>query len=216
MTGHLVDAESGEQISGAEIWLRGTQFRTITDAGGAFQFSQVDPGEYLLLAEHLAYGTKMDTLAVPSGQNLAVEMRLNSQAIEIAPVTVTAESRPATERAMGGIVVDRASVDRVRSRARDVADILRSQNLPGVITTRRPDGTVCVGYSAGQVRMMFDNGCVPMVIFIDNVRATNTDLALLLPPEAIDHIVIYKPVEAGILFGLGSGNGVMVIHTRSR
>jgi hypothetical protein len=66
----------------------------------------------------------------------------------------------------------------------------------------------------GQVRMMFNSGCVPMVIFINNVRTTNTDLALRLPPESIDHMVIYKPVEAGNLFGLGSGNGVLAIFTR--
>ncbi len=216
VTGRLVDAESGERVSGAEVWLRGTTFRTITDQSGGFQFSDVEPGEYLLVAEHLAYGTRSDTLAVPWGESLAVEMRVNNQAIEIAPMTVTAESRPLTERAMGGIVIDRASVDRVRNRARDVADILRSQNLPGVIVRRTSNGSVCVGYMPGQVRMMFNNGCVPMVIFINNVRTTNTDLALQLPPEAIDRLVIYKPVEAGNLFGLGSGNGVLSIYTRSR
>jgi hypothetical protein len=35
-----------------------------------------------------------------------------------------------------------------------------------------------------------------------------------LPPDAIDRIVIYKPVEAGNLFGLGAGNGVIVIYTK--
>jgi len=216
ITGHLVDAETGKPVSGAEVWLRGTSARDVTDDGGAFDFAKVEPGAYALLARHLAYGTKMDTLEVPIGRNLAVEMRLNAEAIEIAPVTVIAESRPLTERAMGGIVVDRVSVDRVRRRARDVADVLRSQNLPGVIVRRQSNGSVCVGYMPGQVRMMFDNGCVPMVIFINNVRATNTDLALQLPPESIDHLILYKPLEAGVLFGLGSGNGVLAIYTRNR
>ncbi len=216
VTGRLVDADSGERVAGAEVWLRDTSFRTITDQSGAFQFSEVEPGDYLLVTEHLAYGTKMDTLAVPWGESVAVEMRVNNQAIEIAPMTVTAESRPLTERAMGGILIDRAAVDRVRGRARDVADVLRSQNLPGVIVRRTANGSLCIGYMPGQVRMMFNNGCVPMVIFINNVRASNTDLALQIPPDAIDRMVIYKPVEAGNLFGLGSGNGVLAIYTRTR
>ena len=141
-------------------------------------------------------------------------MRLSTEAIEIAPITVAVESRPMTERAMGGILIDRVAVDRVRRRARDAADVLRSQNLPGVIVRRRGDGTLCIGYMPGQVRMMWNTGCVPMIIFINNVRATNTDLALQLPPEAIDHMVIYKPLEAGNLFGMGSANGVLAIFTR--
>ena len=35
-----------------------------------------------------------------------------------------------------------------------------------------------------------------------------------LPPDAVDRMVIYKPVEAGSLFGLGSGNGVLMIYTK--
>ncbi len=37
-----------------------------------------------------------------------------------------------------------------------------------------------------------------------------------MPPESIDRIVIYKPVEAGNLFGAGSANGVLMIYTHIR
>lgn len=168
---------------------------------------------FLLFPEHT---TSVTGRLVDADSGERVPWGENNQAIEIAPMTVTAESRPLTERAMGGILIDRAAVDRVRGRARDAADVLRSQNLPGVIVRRTANGSLCIGYMPGQVRMMFNNGCVPMVIFINNVRATNTDIALQIPPDAIDHMVIYKPVEAGNLFGLGSGNGVLAIYTRSR
>lgn len=168
---------------------------------------------FLLFPEHT---TSVTGRLVDADSGERVPWGENNQAIEIAPMTVTAESRPLTERAMGGILIDRAAVDRVRGRARDAADVLRSQNLPGVIVRRTANGSLCIGYMPGQVRMMFNNGCVPMVIFINNVRATNTDIALQIPPEAIDRMVIYKPVEAGNLFGLGSGNGVLAIYTRSR
>lgn len=168
---------------------------------------------FLLFPEHT---TSVTGRLVDADSGERVPWGENNQAIEIAPMTVTAESRPLTERAMGGILIDRAAVDRVRGRARDAADVLRSQNLPGVIVRRTANGSLCIGYMPGQVRMMFNNGCVPMVIFINNVRATNTDIALQIPPDAIDRMVIYKPVEAGNLFGLGSGNGVLAIYTRSR
>lgn len=216
ISGRLLDASTGTAIQGATVWLRGTGQKVVTDEGGAFRLGDVDPGSYVLMAEHLAYGTVLDSLEVPPGQSLSVEMRLDTEAIEISPLTVVVEARPLTERAMGGILIDRAAIDRVRRTARDASDILRRQNIPGVIVRRRADGGMCVGYMPGQVRMMFNSGCVPMVIFINNVRATNTELALQLPPESIDHIIVYKPVEAGSLFGSGSMNGVLAIFTKVR
>jgi hypothetical protein len=216
VSGHVVDASSNEAVGDVEVWLRGTSFHTITGPEGQFRFGSVPPGTYTMFARRLGYGTKHDTLEVPSEQTLSVEMRIDTRPIEIAPVTVTVESRPITQRAMGGLVIDRAKIDEVRGRVRDAADILQAQHLPGIIVRRRNDGSTCVGYMPGQVRMMFNSGCVPMVIFINDVRATNTDLALQLPPDAIERIVLYRPVEAGNLYGLGSGNGILAIYTRSR
>ena len=94
-----------------------------------------------------------------------------------------------------------------------VPTLIVFKNLPGLIVQRTP-GSVCIGFMPGQIRMMFRNNCVPMVVVIDNVRATNTDLAVQLPPDAIERIVIYRPIEAGNLYGLGGGNGVLAIFTR--
>ncbi len=216
VTGRIVDAEAGRPVAEAEVWLRGTSFRGITSPDGEFRFGQVPPGSYMLFVKHLGYGVKQDTLEVPSGEEISVDMRVDAEVFEIAPLTVTVASRPSTERAMGGLIIDRASIDKVRGRVRDAADVIQTQNIPGVIIRRRGDGSLCVGYAPGQVRMMFNTGCVPMVIFINNVRATNTELALQMPPDSIDRIILYRPVEAGALFGLGSGNGVLAIYTRSR
>ena len=40
------------------------------------------------------------------------------------------------------------------------------------------------------------------------------EMALHIPPEAVDRIVLFRPVEAGSLFPINSANGVMVIYTR--
>jgi hypothetical protein len=216
IAGRILDASTDRPVEDAEVWLRGTSFRTVTGSNGAFVLGSVPPGIYTLFARHLAYGTRQDTLEVPSEQTLTVEMRVDARAIEMEPLTVTVESRPLTQRAMGGLVINRAEIDEIRARVRDAADILQAQHLPGIIVRRRSDGSTCVGYMPGQVRMMFNSGCVPMVIFINDVRATNPDMALQLPPDAIDRIVLYRPVEAGNLFGLGSGNGILAIYTRLR
>ncbi|MGD8321049.1 MAG: carboxypeptidase regulatory-like domain-containing protein [Gemmatimonadota bacterium] len=215
INGHVHDAGSGDGVGDVEVWLRGTAYRTITGPGGQFTFGDVPPGTYMMFARHLRYGTKQDTLVVPDGRDIDVDMRVDTRPIEMAPITVEVESRTQTERAMGGVTITRASIDKVRGKVRDAADIIRSQHMAGVIVRRNHDGTLCVGVSQGQVRMM-QTGCVPMVIFINGVRATNTNLALQMPPESVDHIVIYRPIEAGDLFGAGSANGILMIYTRAR
>jgi len=215
ISGRLVDRQTGESIEGAETWLRGTYYRTLTDRLGHFAFDDVAPGTYMLVTDHLVYGTKMDTLEVPAGQTLNVEMRLDDRPIEIAPITVTTDATPVTiDRRRGGTVITSAEIDRVRQRSRDAADILRSLNVPGVIVQHtNSNGRICVGFSAGQVKMNH-SGCVGMVVFINDVRATDASVAAHIAPNAIERMVVYKPIEAGNLFGLGGGNGVWMIYTR--
>jgi protocatechuate 3,4-dioxygenase beta subunit len=214
VAGRLLDGATNAAVSGAEVWLRGTGVRGLTDSDGDFLFEDVPPGTYMLMSNHLAYGTKMDTLAVPAGARIRAEMRLDTRPIEIAPVTVTVEASQIRERARGGVHITADQVEAARQGARDAADILLSQHIPGILIRRRSGGQLCVGYGQGQVRMMFNDGCVPMMVFINDARASNNDMALLLPPDAIDRMVIYKPVEAGNLFGLGGGNGVLMIYTK--
>lgn len=214
VSGHLVDARTRDAVEGAETWLRGTAFRALSDGRGNFSFEGVPPGSYMLMTDHLAYGTKMDTLEVPSGQQLMVEMNLDTRPIEIAPIVVTTEAGPIDiARRRGGIIISREEIETVRQRSRDASDVIRSLHIPGIIVRHQSNGVICVGFSTGQVKMN-QTGCVEMMIYINDVRATDADLALRLPPDAIERMVVYKPVQAGNLFGLGGGNGVWMIYTR--
>ena len=214
VVGRLLDAATDKPVDGAEVWLRGTSERVLTNDDGMFTLAGVQTGTYMMMVDHLAYGSKMDTLEVPTGQRLSVQMRLDTRPIPIAPVTVEVEaSHPVSAGMTGGLVIPRQRIDEVRQRSRDVSDVLRSMHVPGLIIRQPNAGDLCVGYSAGQVRL-FDDGCAPMLVFVNDVRATDPAMALRLPPESIERMVIYKPIEAGNLFGLGGGNGVLMIYTR--
>lgn len=215
VSGAVRDATSGAGVEGAEVWLRGTSFRALTGRNGDFRLGDVPPGTYTFLADHIQYGTRQDTLVVPSGRTLSVDMRVDTRAIELDPLTVEVESVPLTRRAMGGYAITRSEIEKLSARGvRDAADVLQALNVPGVIVKRRADGSLCVGYMPGQVRMMSFGSCNSMEVYINDVHATSADMALHIPPEAIDRIVLFRPVEAGSLFPINAANGVMVIYTR--
>lgn len=216
VSGQLVDATTERPVDGAEAWLRGTGHRTLSDGSGRFAFEGVPAGTYMMMTDHLAYGTKMDTLVVPGGTRLLVEMRLDTRPIPMAPLSVTVEG-PGIDldvvRARGGLLITSEEMDEVRQTSRDASDVLRSLHVPGVIVRHQSNGDICVGVSAGQVKLQ-QTGCVPMVIFVNDVRATSPEMALRLPPDSIERMVIFKPVEAASLFGLGGASGVWMIYTR--
>lgn len=213
--GRLVDAESGEGVPDATLVLVGTGFRTSTGNDGRFRFRGVLPGEYTLRSGHLAYETRNDPLELVSGVRVQVEVQVSRQALELPPLIVTVEAESLSQRAMGGTVLSRAMLDDVRPRSRDVLDLLSNTSVPGLVI-RRQGGRTCVGFVTGQVRMSYRGPCVPAVVFIDNVRAADPNMAVDIPAEVVDRIVLYRPIEAGNLFGLGSGNGVLMIFTKRR
>lgn len=212
LSGQLVDAETGEGIGDATAALAGTGFQAVTGGDGRFRFNQLLPGEYTLRVDHLAYGSRQDPLEVTAGGEVRVRVALSQRAIELPPLTVTVEAERLQDRAMGGTVISSQELDRVRSRSRDALDLIQNQAIAGLVT-RRQGGSLCVGFLPGQSRM-FRTGCVPAVLFIDNVRVADPRQAMDLPAEVVDRIVLYRPIEAGNLFGLGGGNGVVMIFTK--
>lgn len=213
--GRLVDSETGEGVPDATVALRGTGFRTVSRSDGRFEFRQVLPGRYTLEAEHLAYGPRSDPIDLGSGLKLRLEVQVAQRAIELPPITVTVEAENLRDRAMGGTVLPGARLDEVRDHSRDLGDLLLNSNVRGVIVNRQ-GATPCVGFLTGQVRIMFRAGCVPAIVFVDNVRVADPRQAFEIPANVIDRIVLYRPIEAGNLFGLGGGNGVVMVFTKSR
>jgi len=214
LQGRVVDVDSGVGVPDVVLRLREMGRTTLTNSEGRFSMQGVAPGEHALLTNHLAYRDRSVELDVPEGSVVELEMALARRAIVLPPVKVEIERISLPERAAGGIRITRDEIERVRHLSRDIGDFLSSQHIPGVIVRRRGDGSLCIGSAQGQVRMMNNPGCVPMLIFVNGARTTNSDLALRIPPDAVDRITIYKPVDAGTLFGMGSGNGVLMIYTK--
>ncbi|MBW3533595.1 MAG: TonB-dependent receptor [Gemmatimonadetes bacterium] len=215
LRGTLVDGHTGERIGGAEVWLEGTSRRMVSSPDGDFAFPELTPGAYTLGVRHLAYGSRTDSLNLSGGSDVSVSVALDSRAVPLDPITVTVEGAELADRAIGGTLITRAQVDEIRGRARDLAEVLRGLRQTGIVVRRSTAG-LCIGFTQGQARMSFRGDCVPALVYIDNVRAADPQVAATLPVEAIDRIILLRPVEAGNLFGMGSGSGVVLIYTKSR
>lgn len=98
ITGQVLEATSGQPIVGARVALlnvRGLTVTTVeTDARGGFHLPVRHAGAHRLRAERVGYQRSLSPpLTVVPDDTLRVEMRMSSEALVLAPLTVVASSR---------------------------------------------------------------------------------------------------------------------------
>ncbi len=215
VSGTLVDQLSGQPVQGAEVRLEGTDYFTTSDAQGRFHIPDVEPGEYTLSVAHLAFPTRRERIDFQSDLGHHLQIAMAAEAIELDPIVVTVEREELSRHiAMGGQLITAADVEKVRTRSTNLADVLQLQRVSGLLV-RRIQGQLCAEFSSGTVRLMQVRACESVMLYIDGAKASDPTVAMDLPADAIDHIVIFRPVEAGALFGTGSAHGVIMIYTKN-
>lgn len=210
--GVVNDNQGGSPLFGVSARLVGTNHFTVTNQLGQFRFPAVSPGEYVLELTHLGYETRLDTVQVLNGLAMSLTAEMSTQPIQLDPIVVAVEQgRTTTVAAMGGTTFSREDVDRVRRRSSNIADVLRHTRVNG-LQIRREEGRFCVEFPSGQVRIM-KRDCESVLLFLDNNRVS-PEAFFEMPPEVIDYFVVFRPVEAGALFGSGSAHGAIMFFTK--
>ncbi len=95
ITGRLLDDRTGRPVPGARIQLLNRREQRVsselTDSAGAFHFSPSAAGAYLLHAEAAGYQAARSTpLSLAPDDTLQVELRVATDAVLLAPLTVVA------------------------------------------------------------------------------------------------------------------------------
>lgn len=212
MSGTVSDRGTDLAMFGVAVRLVGTNHYTVTNREGGFNFEDVAPGEYVIEFTHLGYENRMDTVQVLNGVGMNVQAQLATEPIELDPIVVTVESERVTAAAaMGGQMFDNATIQPHVRRSGNIADLLRHNRVNG-LRIRREEGNFCVEFESGQVRIM-KRDCESVLIFVDNARV-QPEAFFELPPESIDHFVVFRPVDAGTLFGAGGAHGAIMFVTK--
>ncbi|NUQ27576.1 MAG: carboxypeptidase regulatory-like domain-containing protein, partial [Acidobacteriaceae bacterium] len=136
---------SGAVIPGANIKLisavTGAVRSGVTDAGGAYQFQQLQPGIYALEVDAPSFGPLRKEnielqVALPATINVVMQVGSTNQAVE---VTTEAQTTINTTDATLGNVLNSQQVSTLPIQGRNVVDLLSLQ--PGVTFLGRSDGS---------------------------------------------------------------------------
>lgn len=95
IAGRLVDASTGAPIEAAVVAIPALDLSTLSDASGTFRLARIPAGTHTFEIRHIAYGTRTTEVRVRGGGPLSLELRLEPVVLDVDPLQVEVEWRPA-------------------------------------------------------------------------------------------------------------------------
>ena len=108
ITGHVVDAKSGEHLAYATVAVKGTTIGCATDATGHYFLKNLPLGRFTLVASSVGYRSAETTVEIVADRTAEVNFSLNEEALAVEEVVVSA-SRTETNRKFLPTIVSVAS-----------------------------------------------------------------------------------------------------------
>lgn len=225
--GQLIDVTTRRPVDGAEVYVIGTDLRTLSNANGRFELN-VKAGEVDVRVRRFGYASVTKHATVPAGEAVTVDFELNQAAIGLDAIVVTGAGAETEKRKLGNTV---ATIDATSLQNAPIA------NISEALAAREPGVSVLPsGGLAGEGARIRIRGIASLsqanepIVYIDGVRVDRsggfgdyigtggggTPSRLDdINPDAIDHIEILKGAAAATLYGTEASAGVIQVFTKA-
>ena len=222
--GTITDAGTNQPLVAAQVFVTGTTLGSTTGADGKYSISGVQPGTVEVSVRRIGYGSTSRQVAVTDGQTATADFALNSAAVSLSEIVVTATGEQ-RKREIGNAVstIDASRQAELKAPA-NIATLIQG-NATGVDITSA-SGTV--GNAAnikirGNTSINLDN---TPIIYVDGARINTdargrgvggamSDRMLDIDPDNIASIEIVKGPAAATLYGTEAAAGVIRITTKN-
>ena len=159
-----VSDQAGVAIANAQVFVVGTSFGAVSNDKGYYFINNVPVGSYTVRAQFIGYApAEVRGVRVIGGNTITVDVKMQSSAVVLTGVTVTAAANPivprdevASKTSVGQQLVDNLPVD-------DIRNIIAVQ--PGVVESGSASGVSIRGGRPGEANVYIDGA---------PVRATNS------------------------------------------
>lgn len=230
--GRVVEAATGRPLSGAQVYISGTDRGGIADASGEFLLLNVPAGTHTVRAEMIGFSASELGIEVVAGQVVRADFQLSQIAISIDEIVVTGTAGAVSKRTLGNSIstVDAADVT-TKTTISTLTELLQSKT-PGL--TLLPNSGVAGTASEMRIRgagSLINNA---PVIYVDGIRYNDAGLGTFVPsgagataytgqvtsalgslnPSDIESVEVIKGPAAATLYGAEAANGVIHIITK--
>ncbi|MFW5959945.1 MAG: TonB-dependent receptor [Chitinivibrionales bacterium] len=211
--GRIIEAETGNPIEGALVFLKGTSRSTSSDTLGEYSFKGVEKGTYSLNVRHQDYGAfNRHDIYVPADRKVRVDAELKKEVFQLDRMVVQdrVKERGDAGPSSSTYTINRDELRRAPGALADVQRIV--QNLPGVVSGSDNLNEVIVrGGLPGENLFVMDN------IELRNPnhfgdRGSGGGVIAVLNPLLVDNVV-FNPGPLPAEYG-GKASSVIDIDMR--
>jgi hypothetical protein len=142
--GFVYDKSSGEPVTYANVYFKGTTIGTNTDHNGFFTIGRVPPGNYVLMVTSFDFDTIREPVTIPAGGLVNKKLYANKGGVALEEVEVTTTVSDKVENTTVGVQkIDPIVINKLPSVGEpDIAQYL--QVLPGVVFTGDQGGQLYI------------------------------------------------------------------------
>jgi TonB-dependent SusC/RagA subfamily outer membrane receptor len=228
ISGTITNAETGEPVISANVFVQQAQRGAATDADGKFTIENLEPGTYTLRVTFVGYNRFEEQVEVDS-EGTTVNIQMQEATIGLDDVVVTAQGIQREKRALGYAVSTIESKALENQGQSDVSRILKGK-VPGVNITQTSgvSGTATDFTVRGYTTISGSNKPLFIVDGVQFSTSTNSQSGftdggslstssrfLDLDPNNIQSVNVLKGLSATTIYGEEGRNGVVIIETKS-
>lgn len=217
--GQITDAETGQALPGAHVFLPDLNRGDVTDREGNFTISNLPAGTHALRISFVGYQTHTQNVEVGPGVLFELNVEMRVAAIRFDEMVVTGyATTPKRELT--------AAITTIQSR--EIQDI-PLQNVEGLLQGRAAGVQVqsVSGNPGGAFRVQVRgqgsiNAASEPLYIVDGVQISHSQLSIYasqsplnsLNPSDIESIEILKDQAAAAIYGSQAASGVVIINTK--
>lgn len=216
VTGTVTDAGTGEPVSGAQVFIRGTNLGTLSGADGSYRLTGVPAGNRTVRVRLIGYETASQSVQVQSGQATTADFQLTQTALRLQEVVVTGVAAE-TPQVKLPFTVERLSGDELNNvPSSDISGILQGKAAGvTVISSSGQPGAQSDILLRGQTSINSSGRSQGPLVVIDGViQSTGGSLSDINTLD-IESLEVVKGAAAASMYGSRAQNGVIVIETKS-
>lgn len=226
--GTVVDATSLRPLASVQVFIPNTQIGTLTNQSGRFILLNVPAGTHTLRTSLIGYGQSDRTVSIASGEALELSLRLESTAVALEGVVVTALGLERQARSLG-VAAQQIDDDELSRVAPNIVTSLSGQVSGVNITSATTQGGSSRVVIRGENSLLGNNQPLFVIdgIPVDNYTGVpyegivadqgGYDYGTLIndiDPESIESITVLKGPNAAALYGSRASNGAVIIETK--
>ena len=220
LLGRVVDQATGRPVAGVLLSIPVGDLTALTGSDGSFRLGDLPAGRYVMHSQMLGFAERRDTIEVLAGLVIEATVALATQAIALAPITVTVRSRWLDQqgfytRRTDGLAGHFYTRDDIEKKApTQFTELLR--DVPGVTLIHSQAGMTLIRFrrlhsmTVSEIDAVY--GCEPGVYYDGIPMNTSIDRLDMIAVPFVEGIEVY--VGAATPIEYQHPCGVILVWTR--